>query len=347
MSLPLKILLGFLLVIFLIVVGKKALRMERASYPLWVIFYVLAGMSFYPVMEGGTSLLRPFLLFSLGAVGFLEGASLDFSRLRGRLQIGRSVVYFLPTLAFFFILSWFFTGDLASCIIFSVSVSLVSLYGIKSYMKITVALWELLAIPFLAVAFSLGRGNILSSLFYHLGLALAFGVIAYLVMGIRSSEGEKIALLLGLILFSSGTASYLLLSPIFVGFGAGLLYSNLPKMVGMERFIPKLISLEKPVFTFLLLYLGLNFPAIASWKGVKIAALFFVAKSIYGFALRETGFLSLSPLSVAILLSFSSHFPGKISAPLFSSFVILLLLLEAEEFVLGVKEERRRTYARR
>ncbi len=329
------------------IIGKKTLKMEKASYPLWVIFYVLAGASFYPILKEGSQLLKPFLLFSLGAVGFLEGAAMDFSRLRGKLKLGKSAVYFLPTLIVFFLLSCLVIEIPSTCLLYSISISLVSLYGIAGEKRIMVGLWELMAIPFIALAFSLARGHAFLSFFYHLLLAIIFGITTYLVMGIRASEGEKIALLIGIILFSSGTASYFLLSPIFVGFGAGVIYANLPDIAGVERFVPKLISLERPVFIFLLLYLGLNLPPALSLNSLALALLFFATKSLYGFLIKERGFLSLSPLSAAMVISFFAHFPRITTPALFSAFALLFLLLETEEFLLGVKGKGEKNYARR
>jgi len=347
LNLPVKILISLLLITFLIVLGKKVLRMERATYPVLVIFYVLVGFAFYPLLEGKTELFSPVLLFSLGVVGFLEGAAIDPVRLKVRIDLKKPVLYFLPSLLLFFALSRAFIGKTLPSLALGLALSLVSLYGVREERRVTVGVWEALAIPLLAVIFSLGRGEFFVSLGYHLVLALIFGTIAYVSLGIKATAGEVNALLLGILLFSSGTSSFLLLSPIFVGFASGVVYANLPKLVGTERMIPKLIPLEKPIFIFLLLYLGFaSFPHL-SWKALVVSLAFFLVKSLYGLALGEKGFLSLSPLSAAIILSFSTHFPRQLPPHFLSAFALVLLLLEAEEYLLGVREAKRKLYVRR
>ncbi len=347
MNLPVKILISLLLITFLIVVGKKVLRMERATYPVLVIFYVLVGFAFHPLLEGRMDVLSPFLLFSLGVVGFLEGAALDLARLRARIDFKKPVLYFVPSLILFFALSWIFIKQTLPSLALGLALSLVSLYGVKEEKRAMVGIWEVLGIPALAVIFSLGRGNFLTSLSYHLALALIFGTIAYVSLGIKATSGEVNALLLGILLFSSGTSSFLLLSPIFVGFASGLVYANLPKLVGTERMIPRLIPLEKPIFIFLLLYLGFTSFPYLTWKASLISLAFFFSKSLYGLALGEKGFLSLSPLSVAIILSFSSHFPERFPSQFLAVFTLVLLLLEAEEYLLGTREAKKKAYVRR
>ncbi len=347
MNIPVKILFSLLLITFLIVVGKKVLRMERATYPMMVIFYVLVGFAFYPLLNGKMEVLSPFLLLSLGVVGFLEGAALDLARLRARVDFRRPVIYFFPTLFFFFLVSWLLTRALLPALALGLALSLVSLYGVDEEKRAMVGLWEILGIPFLAIIFSLARGDFFTSLVYHLGLALIFGAIAYISLGIKATPGEVNALLLGLLLFSSGTSSFLLLSPIFVGFASGLLYANLPKLVGTERMIPRLIPMEKPIFIFLLLYLGFTSFPYLTWKALGLALLFFALKTLYGVVLGEKGFLSLSPLSVAMILSFSVHFPQHFPKQYLAAFSLVLLLLEAEEYLLGVREVRRKSYVRR
>jgi len=150
-------------------------------------------------------------------------------------------------------------------------------------------------------------------------LGCFFGVLLLSVTRIRPSGEELVLVLMGLVLFASGTAFYLALSPLFVCMIAGIVISNLSPI--RRRIYSALVEWEKPIYVVMLVLAGalLEFP---SWWIAPLTAAYvttrLLAKWLGGLAasrLRPRGLnfpnsfgLALTPqggISLAMAISFN------------------------------------------
>jgi Kef-type K+ transport system membrane component KefB len=83
---------------------------------------------------------------------------------------------------------------------------------------------------------------------------------ALLLWGARMGLGdrEELLVLLGMVLFTGGVATYLMLSPVLTNLIAGILFANLDRRV--VRYHTRLLTVEKPIYLFMMVLAG------ALWK---------------------------------------------------------------------------------
>jgi Kef-type K+ transport system membrane component KefB len=87
-----------------------------------------------------------------------------------------------------------------------------------------------------------------------IGFGIALGVLFYLFLG-RERSREKLRLaLIGIVIFSSGTAYYLNLSPLFINLVLGVMLANTSQIRG--RLLEVLEAVEKPLYVVLLVVAG-------------------------------------------------------------------------------------------
>lgn len=108
-------------------------------------------------------------------------------------------------------------------------------------------------------------------------LGVALGLLLHLVTQYHCSQEELVVFGLGMVLFSSGLALYLKLSPLFINMIIGITMANLPG--AHDRMFSMLVRLEKPFYIVLLILAG------AVWRldtvfTVVFAALYLVLRMV-------------------------------------------------------------------
>jgi len=339
LNIPLSLILAVLLILVLSGLGRKIFKMDRSSFPLVIIFYILVGIILYFPLKEQIDLMSPFFLLSLGIVGFIEGASMNFSMLRIKSSFTLPFLRFVVLFAFFYFSFHFISGNVIFSLSFATVFTPVSFYGLEGEKLVQASLWEVLSILPLGVIFSLKRGNFLESFLLHLLFGIVLGLIAYISLGIKVNRAERNAIIIGILLLGSASASYLLLSPIFVGFLGGMTYANLPRFTAVENFLPELLVLEKPAFLFILIYLGM-FSTNLTLASILVALSILLIKSVPAVLWREPGYISIPPISVAAGLSLFLHFMDVIPSYVLSAFTLALVFLEIAEYtVLNYRKE--------
>jgi Kef-type K+ transport system membrane component KefB len=115
-------------------------------------------------------------------------------------------------------------------------------------------------------------------LFVTFGMAVAIGLVVYVVLRGTDSGGEKTSLLLGSVALTAGLAGYLSLSPLVICFFAGILLRNLPgddkaELEGTFR------RLERPIYLLFLVIVGALW-RIQDWRGWALLPVFVVARFV-------------------------------------------------------------------
>lgn len=331
MNIPLSLILAVLIILILSGLGRKFFKMDSSSFPLVIIFYILVGIILYFPLRDQIKLMSPFFLLSLGIVGFIEGASMNFFRLRVKSSFTLPFLRFLVLFSFFYFSFHFISGDVIFALSFATVFTPVSFYGLKGEKIVQASLWEVLSILPLGVIFSLKRGSFAESFLLHLLFGIVLGLIAYVSLGIKANRAERNAIIIGILLLGAASASYLLLSPIFVGFLGGMVYANLPRFTAVENFLPELLVLEKPAFLFILIYLGMVSTNLIV-ASVLVALSLLLVKFVPAVLWREPGYISIPPISVAIGLSLFLHFMDVIPSYVLSAFTLALVFLEIAEY---------------
>ncbi len=333
MTLSLKLILSFIFILFLSIFGKKKLNAGESSFSLVVVFYIFSGFLLSFGFKEELRLLSPFFLLCLGIVGFLEGASINFSRLELKRGIKLPVLKFVLFFSYFFLAFFLISKSFMLSLSVSTLLTPISIRISSIKIRLLASLWEIFSILILGVIFSLERGNFLASLALHILFGVLLALITYISLGIKASSAERNAIIIGILFLGASSASFLLLSPIFVGFIAGLIYANLPRFTGVENLLPELLNLEKPAFLFLLISLGI-FSSALGIVSLLLAGLFFALKIPPAALSREASFILIPPVSVAMALSLFFHFPALFSSQILTAFTVSLIFSEIIMFIL-------------
>jgi Kef-type K+ transport system membrane component KefB len=99
----------------------------------------------------------------------------------------------------------------------------------------------------------------------HLVLGTVLGLI-FAAFLLRDYENDKLlAVVMGMVIFTSGLAYYLQLSPVFVNFILGLVLSNINRQ--SDRVEAMLLSVERPLYIVLFFFAGAYLSADIPWWG--------------------------------------------------------------------------------
>ncbi|MCF8067621.1 MAG: hypothetical protein K9L30_03435 [Desulfobacterales bacterium] len=155
----------------------------------------------------------------------------------------------------------------------------------------------------------------------------------------RHDEGELALIVIGMVIFTSGTASLLNFSPLLANFFMGFCLVNITRE--KERIFQMLISVEKPVYLLLLFFLGAGWIPVSIWIVIPAAAycIFRAAgKLAGGYAVTHIspgmkqypehlgfGLLEQGGLAPAILLDFNKSFPFDV-VPMAISVVLVAII---------------------
>lgn len=88
----------------------------------------------------------------------------------------------------------------------------------------------------------------------NLGLGIVLGLLFYLFLGKEEKQNTLLLGLLGVVVFSSGAAHYLNLSPIFINFVLGFMLANTSKI--RVRLMDLIRSIERPFYAVVLVFAG-------------------------------------------------------------------------------------------
>lgn len=91
-----------------------------------------------------------------------------------------------------------------------------------------------------------------------LGFGVVLGVLFYLFLGGERNKERLLLALIGIVIFSSGTAYYLRLSPLFINLVLGVMLANTSRIRG--ELLEVLSAIEKPLYVVLLVFAG------AAWQ---------------------------------------------------------------------------------
>jgi len=165
-------------------------------------------------------------------------------------------------------------------------------------------------------------------------------MILYLLFLIRRKQESELSLVvIGMAIFTSGAAMILNFSPLFANFLLGVCIVNLTR--DKERIFNLLVSVEKPVYLLLLIFLGCMLQPPEPWM-LLAAALFFLFRTMGkmsgGYIVtclqkKEThlkpylgyGLLEQGGLPFAILYDFYQGFPGKTAGQIISIVIISII----------------------
>jgi hypothetical protein len=179
-------------------------------------------------------------------------------------------------------------------------------------------------------------------LFIGVGLPACVGFVVYLIVRLRSSSHEMVALLLGSVAFAAGVASTLRLSALAVCFVIGVLLANFPGEY-QARLREMLGRLEAPIYLLFLLVAGARWQpqAVLGWAlvivllGARLPGRFIGARVAWRRAdvdlPREARTaLALSPLGIlpiAIAVNAELLHPNDPTLPAITSAVIAATIL--------------------
>jgi Kef-type K+ transport system membrane component KefB len=302
--------LGYLSAHFLI--GKLQSKFFFISGIEYIILGVLIGPHVTNIMTPDVvNQLSPVMSLSLGSLGLLYGLQLRFRELgRGdsesyRLTFIEVLVTFLLISGAFALLFWHplagkgdwmavFSGALALGATAAVSAPTaihVTRQHYKAKGKISdrlqfvVGFDQLLGIIFFGLIFCflhVGQTSGIRPLTttewaaVNIGFGIILGILFFLFLGREESSNLLLLALLGIVVFASGAAYYLNLSPIFTNLLLGIMLANTSKIRG--RLVEVLQSIEKPVSVVILVVAG------AAWNLSSLAdrwQLFLVLAGLY------------------------------------------------------------------
>lgn len=181
-------------------------------------------------------------------------------------------------------------------------------------------------------------------LLIHAALGIVVGVVFATFLVSDSEDDKLLTVVIGVVIFTSGLAFYLEVSPIFVNFLVGLTLVVLRKAESVERMLE---SVERPLYIVLFFFAGASLSfAVSYWTYVLFAPyliLRFAGRSIGGFLAKRLSrsvraFPSLSGvlwapggLSVAMALNFNTVYAHVDHAS--ELYVVVLVAVLASEAI--------------
>ena len=353
---------------------------------------LLLGPQFLDLVDAETQKgLEPLVALALGWVGLVVGFQFEISKLKrfpfeyilaaqfeGLITLGVVFLTGYVTLPFLFEMSKPMT--LVAALVLSAAAACSAQTGLGLMAPASVTRREkdlrllrcissldgLGALVFVGLAFALRPSPLLdTSWVWALGRGMAVGVgsglclvlLFMLLLHRRPSESELTLVVIGMAVLVTGTASVLNLSPLLACAFIGMCLVNVSKQ--KERIYKILISVEKPVYLLMLVFLGLEWRidhpailigAVLYWAfrfTAKVSAGLLVVQSIpalrtypryLGFGLLDQGGLPL-----AILMDFSRSFPGDTAGRVLGLALLAVILNDlASPYFLGkfLKEKR-------
>lgn len=178
-------------------------------------------------------------------------------------------------------------------------------------------------------------------LLIHLSLGLILGLIFSTFLRKDFKDEKLLTIVLGIVVFSSGLASYLRLSPIFVNFILGVTLINTCRNGNQVEMM--LASLQRPFYIILFFFAGLSWVFIAPWWAYLLFIPFLLLRRLghtLGVFLAlhnsplsgrlpglERAMLSMGGLSIAMTLNFAAMYKTLALTPLIYSTLLISIIL--------------------
>ncbi|MBN1688034.1 MAG: hypothetical protein JW893_02945 [Candidatus Omnitrophica bacterium] len=147
-------------------------------------------------------------------------------------------------------------------------------------------------------------------------VGVLLGVMMFYLLKVKMRDNERLLLILGSIIFSSGIAGYLHLSPVVICFIAGIIFANLP---GFNSLLMEAVlrRAERPVYFILLILAGSLWDFRSVWVWIFLATYMLIR-----FVAKGVAFLSVLKLEPSLELK-PSYLGGMLAqGPLAIAFVI-------------------------
>ena len=146
----------------------------------------------------------------------------------------------------------------------------------------------------------------------HILLGVVLGLIFALFLNRDFSEEKLLTVGIGIVIFTSGVAYFLKLSPIFVSFILGVMFSRISKQ--SENVEKMLVRIERPAYISLYFFLGATLSFSFHWAALFIPFVYIILRQ-FG---RWTGSIAARQISSAAephpLMGRSLWGPGALSA---------------------------------
>lgn len=300
---------AFLTTHFIVRFAGRKWFLASPGLPYLVIGVLVGPAVFQAVSAGNLAQLQPAVMVGVGSIGLLAGLRLNFRRMWARLEGEhlRSAAYIAlftavavggPAVA---LLAWYVgiqdVGSLAYIAppaLLIVATALVSgttpiqytveRYRAKGWMS-TFAVYvaefsEVLGILVFSLVFAISNqgavffGKELDMLYWlviQFGVGILFGGLFTWFIGGQDDKEKLLVALLGIIVFSSGIAYFLQLSPLLISFFVGLVLANFSSFA--ERIRVRLEAVEKPFFIVIFFFAGMQLvPSLTWWTLALIPA---------------------------------------------------------------------------
>lgn len=373
--------IGYLSTHFLI--GRLQSRFFFTSGIEYIVLGVLIGPHVTQVMTPEVvSQLSPFISLSIGSLGLLYGLQLRFRDL-GKVDAESYRLTFITFLTTFLLVSGLFvllfgyvlSGAGEWIPVFSAALVLGTTGAISAptairfvtqrykatghvteMIQFAVRLDQLLGILFFGLIFCflhIGQTRGIRPLTttewfaVNLGFGIVLGILFYLFLG-REKNPQKLMLgLLGIVVFSSGAAYYLNLSPMFINLVLGIMLANTSKI--HQELIEILGSVEKPFYVLVLMFAGASWDLSAvanAWpRFLALVTLYillrYLGKSTGGrlaYLNSETpellvrriglGLLSQGGVAIAMIVNYQQVYKNEFTSFAVSAVLISMILYE-------------------
>ncbi len=185
--------------------------------------------------------------------------------------------------------------------------------------------------------------QVIGSMALNIGMGLFLGVLFFLFFRFNITSDERLALILGMVILIAGISSIMKLSPLFIALLIGIFIANSVKT--HDRLLKKLVSIEKPVFAFMLLIAGSYWQwslssmivaiaivclriiikpcaCVGAWK---IAGFRTPSPILCGFGLVEMGGIGLA-IVLEMLYSANISISNELTMHIFQSLVLAIMI---------------------
>ncbi len=171
-----------------------------------------------------------------------------------------------------------------------------------------------------------------------MGVTVALVFLFMLFLNKRLPESELILVVIGMIILASGMASVLSISPLLTSFFVGFCIVNVSRE--NERIYRILITVEKPIYILLLVFLGAGWQieSVHMCIGAVVYCLLRMSGTLFaGFCVTRLpglrkhpnslgfGLLEQGGIALAMLLDFGQSFPGQMTTRVISLILIAVV----------------------
>ena len=305
------IIAAFLTTHFIVRFAGRKWFLASPGLPYLVIGVLVGPAVLDVISASNLSKLQPAVMVGIGSIGLLAGLRLNFRRMWGLLEYEhlRSAGWIAALTALgvglpaTLLMTWYVGGAwtdlsvvwfIAPPALLIVATALVSgttpiqytveRYKAKGWMS-TFAIYvaefsEVLGILVFSLVFAIANHgatfsgielDLLGWLLIQVGVGILFGILFTWFIGGDDDKEKLLVALLGIIVFSSGVAYFLRLSPLLITFFVGLVLANFSGFA--ERIRTRLEAVEKPFFIVIFFFAGMQLvPSITWWSLLFIPA---------------------------------------------------------------------------